>query len=692
MLARAKLFNIVNRGALTDPIATKETQPLVNPEISTDCDKCSLHSKLKVGARMPWSRLMLCAAMLFVGITPARVHAQDLQSLLAEAQAAQSRRDFRTAADYYRKAVEIDPSIPELWANLGLMEHETGSSAEAIESFKQAIRLKPSLFVPQFFLGLEYLSNQNPGGAIQFLENAKQLNPKDEQVELSLGRAESLLDHGDRAADSYLNATKLAPNDGNAWLGLGTAYLQQVENDARVMASTYGRSVYVKLRTAESFAEEGKLVQAEEAYKATLAFSPLPSCTHAEFGITLLRESKVAEAREQFATEIETGMHCGLAQLGNAIAETAVGQFDAGLRDLETISSAAPGFVQWNLPAFHGSLSTEQADKLVTLARSGPGDEASNPSLSAVIQSSFLSDTSFVVTDFDEEASNLGAGPSTLANAEKLYAAGHYKECDEAIIPALHAATAAQQELLAQCSYNSGDFLVTSKVAGHLKASAVTAVRGLYWETKADQKLAVGALVHAGEIDADSPRMHVLLGDVYRQKRRWGDAEAEYRKAVALDPRSRGARLSLGIALFTELKDDEALVIDKALLAENPDDPEANLLAGEILVQTHQFPEAEGYLAKCRNLKPEFMPRWHVLKGQVYAETNRIPEAIAEYKQGLSNDEDGSVHYQLARLYQKTGNKSAAEEEIRISKELRERWDNEAHISLEQLSTDTSKQ
>jgi len=296
------------------------------------------------------------------------------------------------------------------------------------------------------------------------------------------------------------------------------------------------------------------------------------------------------------------------------------------------------------------------------------------------------------VTHFDEEVGNPGAGPSTLASAEKLYSAGHYKECDEAVISALRAGTAAQQELLAQCSYNSGDFLVTSSAARHLKASPATAVQGLYWETKADQKLAIGALVHAGEIDADSPRMHVLLGDVYRQKRRWGDAEGEYRKAVALDPRSRGARLSLAIALFTELKDDEALAIDKALLAENPDDPEANLLAGEILVQTHQFSEAEAYLAKCRNLKPEFMPRWHVLMGQVYAETNRIPEAIAEYKQGLSSDEDGSVHYQLARLYQRTGDRSAAEEEIRISKELRERWDNEAHISLEQLSTDTSRQ
>ena len=287
---------------------------------------------------------------------------------------------------------------------------------------------------------------------------------------------------------------------------------------------------------------------------------------------------------------------------------------------------------------------------------------------------------------------NPGAQLSTLSNAEKLYAAGHYKECDEALIPALQQSTSAQQELLAQCSYNSGDFPITSTVARRLKASPATIAQGLYWESKADQKLAIGALVHAGEIDADSPRMHILLGDIYRQKRRWDDAEAEYRKAVALDPRSWGARLSLAIALFTELRDDEALEIDKTLLAENPDDPEANLLAAEILVQTHQFSGAEGYLAKCRDLKPEFMPRWHVLMGQVDAEMNLIHEAIAEYKQGLSSDVDGSVHYQLARLYQKTGSKSAAEEEIRISKELREKWDNEAHVSLEQLSTDTSKQ
>ena len=42
-----------------------------------------------------------------------------------------------------------------MWANLGLMEHEGGDYAEAIKSFQQAIRLKPSLYVPNLFLGID---------------------------------------------------------------------------------------------------------------------------------------------------------------------------------------------------------------------------------------------------------------------------------------------------------------------------------------------------------------------------------------------------------------------------------------------------------------------------------------------------------------------------------------------------------
>ena len=62
------------------------------------------------------------------------------------------------------------------------------------------------------------------------------------------------------------------------------------------------------------------------------------------------------------------------------------------------------------------------------------------------------------------------------------------------------------------------------------------------------------------------------------------------------------------------------------------------------------------------------------------------------YKLGLSTDEDGSIHYQLARLYQKSGNKAAAEEAFKESKRLVDRRNDRARVALEQMGTDVSRQ
>lgn len=247
-------------------------------------------------------------------------------------------------------------------------------------------------------------------------------------------------------------------------------------------------------------------------------------------------------------------------------------------------------------------------------------------------------------------------------------------------------------KLLAFSSFYAADFPTTSAAAQRLKVLPATRAEGLYWETKADQHLAIQALEHAGEIDANSPRMHVLLGDVFREKHRSDQAEAEYRKAIALDPKSRSARLSLAITLFSELKSDEAFDLDKSLLKEDPANPEANLLAGEILVQRNQFAQAEPYLLKCTDLQPELVPRCHIHLGMVYGETERVPQTIAEYKLGLSTDENGSVNYQLARLYQRSGNKAAADEAFKESRRLVTRWNDRAPVLLQQTGTDVSRQ
>ena len=81
----------------------------------------------------------------------------DVASLLAAAQEAQARNDYATAEDVYEKAVKLRSDIPELWANLGLMQDAVGRYPDAIESFRRATLLNPALYVPNLFLGIDYI-------------------------------------------------------------------------------------------------------------------------------------------------------------------------------------------------------------------------------------------------------------------------------------------------------------------------------------------------------------------------------------------------------------------------------------------------------------------------------------------------------------------------------------------------------
>ena len=260
---------------------------------------------------------------------------QRLESLLAAAHDAQSRRDFNAAAEFYRKAVALEPSVPEMWANLGLMEHEAGKISEAMTSFQHAAHLKPSLFVPQLFLGMEYLQSNKAEAALPYLENAVRLNPNDSQAVRSLGKAHMMLGHSESATELYLKEVQLAPDRGDPWLDLGTSYLQQVENDARLMTSSYRDSPDVNLRAAEVFAEEGKLIDAANAYRVAIASPQAVPCRFAEYGITLLRQKELAAARAQFDQEVQSKSHCGLTGIGAAIIEAA-----SGIRKLRSVASS----------------------------------------------------------------------------------------------------------------------------------------------------------------------------------------------------------------------------------------------------------------------------------------------------------------------------------------------------------------
>src|ERR1700729_2281176 len=119
----------------------------------------------------------------------------DFESHLQDAVKAQSAGDIPAAIAAYQNAVTVRQDVPEVWANLGLMQHQVGDSAGALASFRTANKLQPKLFVPLLFLGLENLQLGNRSEAIRYLLTARQLHPNDPEIYMGLGRAYFGLKH-----------------------------------------------------------------------------------------------------------------------------------------------------------------------------------------------------------------------------------------------------------------------------------------------------------------------------------------------------------------------------------------------------------------------------------------------------------------------------------------------------------------
>src|SRR5512132_4408517 len=123
--------------------------------------------------RRVWVNAVVCCCLLCLRSGLAFTQQSDtFESLLVSAQQAQSTSDFQTAAAFYRHAVKFHPEIPEIRTNLGLMYYQTGKDQLASEEFRAAIRIKPSLFVPNLFLGLSDLRLKRYNEAIPHLKRA----------------------------------------------------------------------------------------------------------------------------------------------------------------------------------------------------------------------------------------------------------------------------------------------------------------------------------------------------------------------------------------------------------------------------------------------------------------------------------------------------------------------------------------
>ena len=185
-----------------------------------------------------------------------------------------------------------------------------------------------------------------------------------------------------------------------------------------------------------------------------------------------------------------------------------------------------------------------------------------------------------------------------------------------------------------------------------LSAKTPDSLESLYWRTKAGNELATQAFFRLGQLP-ESLELHQFRADVARDAGRPREAVEEWRAALQLVPGDVRARQELAVSLFTA-SDYRAAFDEASALLKTKFSAELAFVAGDSLLRLEDAAGAEQLLRAALKADAHMVAAGASL-GLALSRLERFKEAVPLLEKSLELDEDGSLHYQLARAYQSAG-------------------------------------
>jgi tetratricopeptide (TPR) repeat protein len=147
---------------------------------------------------------------------------------------------------------------------------------------------------------------------------------------------------------------------------------------------------------------------------------------------------------------------------------------------------------------------------------------------------------------------------------------------------------------------------------------------------------------------------------------------AEWRAALKLSPGNGRLEADLTTSLFLAHDYNAAIPMIESQMTGNAKSPDLNFMMGESLLRIEQPDKAVLYLETALQTNPDMLPA-HASLGLSLAKLNRDREAIPHLEKALELDDDGALHYQLARAYQQAGNATRADAVMAQYREIQKR-------------------
>ncbi len=195
-----------------------------------------------------------------------------------------------------------------------------------------------------------------------------------------------------------------------------------------------------------------------------------------------------------------------------------------------------------------------------------------------------------------------------------------------------------------------------------------------------DEKNAAQVFTEMRKSYGSKAAIHYDFGLAYAESGYPEQAMAEFKIAIAEDPKLPGAHYSLGasyLQLMGEIDFPKAEKEFQSELAINPNDYLSDSQLGYIALSRHDDAAAERYLLRAAALNPTD-PDVQLSLGQLYVEQHKPQKALAALRSCIKNTRDITrnnyqvqrAHYLLGRTLLAEGDVAEAKNEMQISQQL----------------------
>lgn len=205
-----------------------------------------------------------------------------------------------------------------------------------------------------------------------------------------------------------------------------------------------------------------------------------------------------------------------------------------------------------------------------------------------------------------------------------------------------------------------------------------------YWRARASNELAREAFARLGDLP-ESIELHTIRADIATGQRQFKEAAEHWAAALKLAPGDPRLEQQYGMALQQAGDYQASLPVFERLLARDTGSPPANFFIGEAHLRLEQPGKARAYLEKAVKLDPKLLPAQASL-GLALMRLGQAAAAIPHLELALPIDDDASLHFQLARAYQASGQAEKAKAAMAQYQELQRRAESEKRDLEEKTS------